>query len=76
MPQYASVNCELPVQVELSRVSALQSGLRSLSSGFKQVFENMDADAAEQLVTQRVQDSAGVLLERLDREIQTLPFSS
>ena len=67
---------ELPVQVELSRVSALQTGLRSLSSGFKQVFENKDADAAEQLVTQRVQESASILLERLEREIQTLPFSS
>ena len=64
------------MQVELSRVSVLQSGLRSLSSGFKQVFENMDADAAEQLVTQRVQESAGALLERLERETQTLPFSS
>lgn len=64
------------MQVELSRVSVLQSGLRSLSSGFKQVYENMDADAAEQLVTQRVQDSVGVLLARLDREMQTLPFSS
>lgn len=66
---------ELVAEMELT-AEQLRSGLRSLSSGFKQVYENMDADAAEQLVTQRVQDSVGVLLARLDREMQTLPFSS